>query len=365
MRGIAALLVLWCHLKYNLGSGFKSVASHPLLATDFGGIGVDIFFVISGFVITMTAAKLDGRWREFLTLRISRVVPLYFTISTYCLIEAALSSLLNGKLMRVSGRAIFNTYAFLPVLDGPNFTSPALVSGWTLEFEMWFYLCLAGLLILGVRRRVWLWLPGFLIAGLVFNLAFTQHGRWFLPKFLFHPITLEFCAGGVLYHIRHYLGEGTLCLTVIFSLVLVVPAWHHSTLGCCWTIMNDAGAGLLRATLWGSFAVCLVGTVIHIDLIYAARWPRLLLLLGDASYSIYLMPSALMLTVEIGFKLLSRLIGHSIALPPEWHGLLYVAGSTLFGVACWKYFEVPTTRFTKKYLFRLLKLSPATPTTTV
>jgi hypothetical protein len=48
LRGVAASLVVWCHLKYAIGMDPDSIANHPWLATDIGAIGVDIFFVISG-----------------------------------------------------------------------------------------------------------------------------------------------------------------------------------------------------------------------------------------------------------------------------------------------------------------------------
>jgi exopolysaccharide production protein ExoZ len=364
LRGVAALLVLWCHLKFNLGRDAENFSNVPFLATNFGSIGVDIFFVISGFVISMTAAKLGTDWRAFLALRVARVVPLYFAASTYVLLESILSSHLGDKPMRISGLSIFNTYAFIPVLDGRYFTGPILVNGWTLSFEVWFYLCFAGLLRLGAARQGWLWLPLFFTVGMILNLAFTQHGPWYLPKFLFHPMTLEFCAGCVLYHLRDRIGKFALYAMAGLCLLFLFWGYHESFLGVHWTILDDARAGLYRVMVWGGFAACLVGVITQIDLKYTWKWPQFLLLLGDASYSIYLVPMPpLMMTFSILLKLLGKFMGHDMTPPPWYYGSIYVLGSVAVSIACWKFFEIPTTSLTKRWLFRFLPERQRKPNT--
>jgi peptidoglycan/LPS O-acetylase OafA/YrhL len=149
LRGVAALLVGWCHLKYNLGLTHEQLVRLPLVASDLGAIGVDIFFVISGFVIAMTAENTGGNGRAFFAHRIARIVPLYFTVSSYMLVLIVLWGVTTHEIdisQWLSFRLIFNTYAFIPIFDGPNFTSPACLNGWTLSFEMWFYVCFAALI---------------------------------------------------------------------------------------------------------------------------------------------------------------------------------------------------------------------------
>jgi len=138
LRGVAALLVIWCHLKYDLG--LKLWIVYPFLATDIGAIGVDIFFVISGYVIAMTAAKCGRDWKGFLANRIARIVPLYFSVSLLCL---ALDILPGGRI--ASFQQIFNTFGFIPIFDRAHFTSPLCMTGWTISFEMWFYILFASL----------------------------------------------------------------------------------------------------------------------------------------------------------------------------------------------------------------------------
>jgi exopolysaccharide production protein ExoZ len=343
--------VIWCHIKYDLGPHPGNYPSLPFLATNLGSIGVDIFFVISGFVITMSAAKLGDDWRTFMALRIARIVPLYFAVSTYALVETVLSSHFSGKPMLYSKMSILETYTFIPFLDRDNFTGPILVNGWTLSFEMWFYLCFAGLLKLNSGRRAWIWLPGFFAAGMIANLAFFQYGHWYLPKFLFHPITLEFCAGCILYKTRNFIGKYGLYAMGGLSLFFLYIAFRTPSLGMHWTILDDPMAGLRRTMVWGGFATCLVGMIAQIDLKYSWAWPRFLLLLGDASYSIYLVPAAFMMTFEIGLKALGRIGGHELMPSPWWHGTVFVLGSVAIGIVSWKYFELPANSLARRFLF--------------
>lgn len=354
LRGLAAIFVLWNHLKFNLGQDLEKFSSVPFVGTYWGSIGVDIFFVISGFVISMTAGKFGSDWRTFMALRVARIVPLYFAASTYFLVESILSSHFGGKPMRYSGMAIFNTYAFIPVLNGHNFTDPIMPNGWTLSFEMMFYLCFAILLAFGSIERRWFWLPAFFVTGMVINMAFTQNGPWFFPKFLFHPMTLEFCAGCVLYHLRDRIGKTA--LYIMGGLGLVFLYWGHdkSEFGIHESVMNVASFGLYRTIVCGGFAACLVGVITQIDFKYSWKWPQFLLLLGDASYSIYLVPAPFMMTFMIGLKVLSKFAGHDMTPPPWLYGSIYVVSSITVSIACWKFFEMPATNFAKRFLFRFL-----------
>lgn len=359
LRGVAALLVLWCHLKYNLGRDWHTFSSVPFLGTDLGAIGVDIFFVISGFVISMTAAKTGLDWQAFAVSRVARIVPLYFTIS----ILAGLEIICGYPAGQVCAPSIFDTFYFIPFPDGKEFIGPILINGWTLSFEMWFYLCFAGLLMLGSARRAWFLLPGFFVLGMAVNMALSQWEPWCWPKFLFNPMTLEFCAGCILYNKRNRIGKSALCVMGGLIPLFFYLANDSSSLGRHWTVMNDTDAAWHRAIVWGGFATCLVGVMSQIDLRRSWKWPRFLLLLGDASYSIYLIPILFMTTFKIGLDLLSKIAGHDLTPSPLWYGSIYVLGSVSAGIACWKFFELPSTSLAKRFLFRYLpdKTAKQTP----
>jgi peptidoglycan/LPS O-acetylase OafA/YrhL len=351
---------MWCHLKYNLGVPSTEFSNVPLLATDLGAIGVDIFFVISGFVIAMTASRLGGNWRAFLAHRIARVVPLYFMLST-CMLILMIAGLDDstghtpGVSSPLSFGQIFNTYAFIPVFDIEHFTNPLSVNGWTLSFEMWFYLCFAWLIIFVGGQRAGKVLPCVMVAGVVVTAASYHSNFWFLPKFLFHPFVLEFSAGCVLYHARDLMGKRALLILCLLVPVFLYFANQAQFLGKHWTILADPALGFYRAGVWGGFAVCLVGAVTQIDLKHSASWPKFLLLLGDSSYSIYLIAPLVMLTVQAAILGLNKIIGSEyLTIPPFLCGTIYVLGTIIGGILLWNFFEVPSTTKVKKLLSRFV-----------
>jgi peptidoglycan/LPS O-acetylase OafA/YrhL len=128
--------------------------------------------------------------------------------------------------------------------------------------------------------------------------------------------------------------------------ILLLLANHEQSLGQHNRIMEDAKLGFLRVGIWGSFSVCLVGVMIQLDLKRHLRWPSFLLLLGDASYSIYLIAPLIMpvfWNIELHFLPVPRLA-------PSTNGCIYVLGAIVGGLLLWKYVEVPATIWTKKHL---------------
>jgi peptidoglycan/LPS O-acetylase OafA/YrhL len=358
LRAVAALLVMWCHLKYNLALPPARLAQLPLLATDLGAIGVDIFFVISGFVIALSAERAGYDWRRFLIQRLARIVPLYFFISCSLLVLIVILGLLTKEVdvtAWLSFRLLFNTFAYLPLFDTAYFTSPVCINGWTLSFEMWFYLCFAWAIKLGGGRRAGRLLPVFFAIG-VTAATFYHSVYWYLPKFLFNPLVLEFFAGCLLYHARHFLGRKVMWTLSCLGLILFYFAAQADFLGQHLAVLDSLYLSFYRAVVWGGFAVCLVGVTAAIDLALPHRWPKTLLRLGDASYSIYLI-APLVMTVQLLLDwALNRFTGpHSFVLPPLLHGTLYIFSTVAGGLLLWKYFEVPATLKFKNILSRLLE----------
>src|SRR2546423_8357122 len=122
LRGVAALLVVWLHLNVAL-SGVRSEAGPSAIGAfaqtyPFGGIGVDIFFLISGFVMAFTMQQYDGKPLRFIRQRFLRVAPLaYLTAATWIGILLAM-----GKPVAFDG--ILSCITFVPVL--PQYTEPTL-----------------------------------------------------------------------------------------------------------------------------------------------------------------------------------------------------------------------------------------------
>lgn len=137
LRGISALLVCCFHFREDLN--FSKLNLGELLFSQ-GGIGVPVFFVISGFIMTFTTQKLnfeDGKTFKkiiiFYKRRIIRIVPLYYLLTfLWILIGGNILLYFKGELFS----RLIHSLLFLPQKE----MFPVLFLGWSLNFEMFFYL---------------------------------------------------------------------------------------------------------------------------------------------------------------------------------------------------------------------------------
>jgi exopolysaccharide production protein ExoZ len=280
LRAIAALLVVVHHAlttadQYRLGeSGLANFGEFYL----FGNAGVDIFFVVSGFIMMYTLAQRRGQdtWHGFLWRRVKRVVPLYWLLTTALLALMLVAPMLFPN-SRLDLGHVLASYLFVPFPDTQGRLYPLLVPGWTLTFEMIFYTLFAAMLFL---REQWL-IPALALVFGTFILAveLLVPGHRVLG-WLANPIVFEFVFGCFI--ARLYLNLKT------------PPAWLPNMLGALaialfgLTIMFHT-PWLSRALAWGVPAMLLVA---------AAAWSptpqrvgrasAAFAALGDASYSLYL-----------------------------------------------------------------------------
>ena len=273
LRAIAALLVVAYHVFDMWGLRVDSAA--PGVSWTNGAAGVDIFFIISGFVMVASSRRLASQpsaWRTFIRHRIVRIVPLYWLLTTVKLVlvflfaDLALRSALDADY-------IARSYLFFPVVDGAGHFRPLLPVGWTLTYEFLFYLFFA--LALALRVDVLrVLVPGL---GLLVVTALLRTESWPAWTILFNTIVIEFIFGVVLAKLilrGWQLPAGAAAGLVVagFVLILAVPE----------------GSENLRALTWGLPALALVAGAVCLEKHLAGAIPRWLLGLGDASYSIYL-----------------------------------------------------------------------------
>ncbi|WBU55851.1 acyltransferase family protein [Paracoccus sediminicola] len=199
LRAIAATAVVFQHAQTE---AVQSMAEFDPLGFDFG-IGVDIFFIISGFVMWLSSSHLFGEpggTGLFLKKRFQRVVPLYWV---YTLGMLAAILLLPEKLNNpdASPGLVISSFLFFPYPNAIGEYTPVLALGWTLNYEMFFYALFAIALILPRR-------PGFLaLCGLIFGFVLLWSVIDIGPiRFWGRPIIIEFLIGVVL--ARIYLRVG-------------------------------------------------------------------------------------------------------------------------------------------------------------
>lgn len=273
LRAVAALLVVLYHAFDMWGERVDAAA--PGVGWTNGAAGVDIFFVISGFVMVVSSRRLMGRpgaWLTFLRHRVVRIVPLYWLLTTAKIVAVLL---LPALVIRTSLDPSFvaRSYLFLPVVDSAGHFRPVIPVGWTLTYEFLFYLFFAAALAVrvDVLRVV---APGL---GLIAVLALARTDTWPDWTILFDTIVIEFVFGVVLgkWTLRGFRLPLPIAVALVvggFAIILSVPL----------------GAENMRVLTWGVPAFAVVAGAVSLESLVARALPRWLLALGDASYSIYL-----------------------------------------------------------------------------
>lgn len=246
---------------------------------NFGAVGVDVFFVISGFIIATTTQGQTGVGAAgaFLWRRFRRVAPIYWLLSLPILIGMARGGTLSPEVAAA-------TFLFWP-FSGLEMTFPALGPGWTLCFEMLFYAGF-GLAVAGGRRVGWL-LIGAYAAMLTVGLVVASP----VLRFWGAPIILEFLLGvGIASVWRlapRWAGPWAVGLALVgFGLSLVVGYGGIDDVRA----LNDPWNGLRRVLVWGLPSALLVFGVVRMERTDRApgRLEQAATFMGDASYSIYL-----------------------------------------------------------------------------
>jgi len=239
-----------------------------------GAVGVELFFVLSGFVMVYSSIKLmndSNGWKIFAERRIVRIVPIYWIATSFKVLALVLTS---GYVLhaRFSVVRTLESYLFLPAFNDEGGIGPVLSVGWTLNFEMFFYFLFA--LALLFRADVYKFVGG--VLALLGIGSFFRQASWPAASFYLSPLVLEFFYGMVIAklclagkHIPKYfamplLGLGFLDLLVPWSLPSPVGQLHH-----------------------GIAAALIVYSMASLE-DFMSRIPRFVLYMADASYAIYL-----------------------------------------------------------------------------
>jgi exopolysaccharide production protein ExoZ len=283
LRAAAALAVAAYHALQWCEGGF-----------DVGRAGVDVFFVISGVIMWRITANRGVSPAAFLWRRFTRVAPLYWLATLFVAAVAAVWPVFLPE-VRPGLAHLLLSLAFIPHLDPRGLPFPTLPPGWTLDYEMIFYLVFALALMFPRRLRARV-AVGLLLAIVMVGFLFPDSG-YFMGA---NPMLLQFAAGlglGV------FLTEGRTPSSA-WGFGLIVAA------ALIWTLVQVGGlfTELWRPLLWGAPAVLTVAGALAIESGARLRTPKGplhqgLMALGDASYSIYLfhLPATAIIAHTLGY----------------------------------------------------------------
>lgn len=293
LRCIAASVVVFHHytLTFSEHGIQRSWSVHSGLG-ELGNCGVDLFFVISGFIFVLTTRDKVGSKQAwtFLKRRVLRIFPLYwFWTSVLLVLWLAGFGL---QIHHYTRPFILCSYLLFPSFDGANY-HPLLGQGWTLTFEMYFYAVIFLAIILRIKRGRLAFVAAFFgLFALIGMSPFLSGGlRWVLTN----SLVIEFIFGMLC-------GEIMLRVSPERSADWERPAavllFSLGTLALFSTLMLHVTSGL-RFAYYGIPATCVVlGAV----LLRSRPAPALLVYLGDASYSIYLSHSFIVLAYGLALK---------------------------------------------------------------
>ncbi|MFD1981398.1 acyltransferase family protein [Mesorhizobium newzealandense] len=268
LRAIAAFGVIVRHtLEMSDGSEAGRFSLSWMAAS--GGAGVDLFFVISGFImvyVSFPPGQPPDSPKRFIIKRATRIFPLYWICSAAIAAICAVGFLKN---MHVDLYTILNSVFILP---GDKLVFVA----WTLSYELYFYIVFSICLSFGKMLSSSLSVMLLMISGIVFG-GEIQNSTF--ADFVSSPLVLEFCFGIVL-ALLFSAGRrwkvpsalGVLGFLIIILSPIFVP---HS--------VPDA----TRVIVWGLPAILIVAAFLEIKR-PQSKAGRSAVLLGDASYALYL-----------------------------------------------------------------------------
>ena len=351
-RGFAALLVILFHLQDTSITYFKVTAFNDFFS--FGNLGVDYFFVLSGFIITYVhySDLVNGTNPfTFLKKRFIRIYPTYWAIASITLIMLIFA--LHGKSPHLDHDINLKSFSEWLYLLGCYLLLPMkslyfLQLAWTLSYEMIFYLIFFTGIILGFKKAkillgIWLFL-------IIVQIPFKGFHGVFFDRLL-NGINLEFMAGCLV----AYLIKNSLRIPkwVSYFLLISIPLIFYFKMYVYNIGTERDFFNLILLVLFNGF---LLYNIVAIDIYKEIKSPQLLLLVGEATYSIYLSHTFFLGVLGRAFSKCITLLHITNGFLIQSILIIIFLLSVLGGIICFKYLETPLIRFSNR-IFKSKKTS--------
>lgn len=336
LRALAAFMVIFVHLEQLL-----AVLGLPI----FGWGGVDIFFVISGFIMVHTTRQARPSGWAFFKNRIARIAPLYWLLTGVVFAIALVApSLLQAT--RADWSELVRSLLFIPFAKSDGQVKPVLFLGWTLNYEMFFYAVFA----FGLMARNYLWgclgvmavLTALVLVRLVTPIASGGDSVWsVLAYFYTSPLLLEFVMGMGLALLVDWIPARSPAPALTRPAIIVVCAVCIGLVIAAPFILGDVSSVISC----GLPAMVLVALAVAAD-----RWGwritnPIILLIGDASYALYLSHPFVTQAAQKAGRMVDANAPVAVALI-----VAALIGACVFAVLLHKFVERPLSHWARRLL---------------
>lgn len=255
----------------------------------FGFSGVDVFFVISGFIMWYTTHDQGGAAVAsiFIKRRFARIYSGYWP---YLLIGVLFLALFNSPLL--ARKSILESIMLTPI----PIRERVIPVSWTLTFELYFYLLFFGLLFFTKKNVQWLiriFIGSLIVLNLVGTIFFGFYSKSFFSevpnvvRVLISPYAIEFFAGCLICQVHLKRPARNPIIPLLLSIVIFCAGAIYNAV----VLEGRMGTGfhiVERVVFFGSASGLLVHGVATLDRLGMAVFPALSRVLGSASYSLYL-----------------------------------------------------------------------------
>ncbi|HET9624288.1 MAG TPA: acyltransferase [Kofleriaceae bacterium] len=328
LRVIAALGVVYFHTTSS--AGLK-------LDWDIGSRGVDVFFVISGFIIAYIGSS---NAEQFFRRRLIRVAPFYWA-ATLCVFAMVVVSPASFRSATSDVAHLISSLLFVPHTNPiTQEMHPTLELGWSLNFELFFYVVFA--LALRISQR---WSP-LISVGWIILFVLAIHGfaaNNDIMNFYARPIVLEFCYGIGVFYLFAWCTAHKARLAAVPGLKLLLIAVFVGSLVALGVLEEHYRDTIPRYLVAGIPSFFIVTSALLLERLYGLTTKnKLIYLLGEASYIIYLVHPYIVFTVlRVGLKHADRFSSPVLAVLIV--GLLALTSAIAIAVHVW--FEKPVMAF--------------------
>lgn len=334
LRGFAALAVVVHHT----GGYVKRYFEPTLLFEDkfsIGFAGVDLFFVISGFIIHFTSKNYlnnPSKLKEYLKKRFIRVYPIYWIITTILFISSWLIvEILDKNIFSIGYPntliAYIQTYLLLPLHFAINPVT------WTLSYELFFYLCFA---ILIISKRLWI-IPALILAvsfyNIFINIPEIVEVKLNYFNFIFSGYNFEFMFGFLIYPLYEKIKLSNIISVILLIISISIIALFGYDIG-------DYDS-YKRVLTFGLPSGLILLSLLNLENNNAISFPKITLTLGDASYALYLIHFPMMLLMNK----IPQILGYNFsAIQEVWYSYFIIISMVISSIYVHKWIEMPVAK---------------------